>query len=112
MNNCYIIPEQFTVQAHPDLFGGGGAIKRGTIIKVYSWHTLSKRAQNIIPVYSWHTLSKRAQNIIPVYTVDIHFQNAHKTHKKLLSKRAQNTQKTAMTRTLHVRLLRCWRYNT
>ena len=44
------------------LRGGGGAKKWGTVIPVYSWHTLSKRTQNIIPVYSWHTVSKRAQN--------------------------------------------------
>ena len=36
--------------------------------------------KTVIPVYSWHTLSKRAQNI-QIYTVDIHFQNAHKTQK-------------------------------
>ena len=42
--------------------GGGGVCQKwGTVIPVYSWHTLSKRAQNIISVYSWHTLSKRAQ---------------------------------------------------
>ena len=41
------IPEQFTVKAHPALFEGrGGAKKWGTVIPVYSWHTLSKRAQN------------------------------------------------------------------
>ena len=56
------IPEQFTVKAHPALIEGEGWAKRwGTVIPVYSWHTLSKRTQNIIPVYSWHTLSKRAQ---------------------------------------------------
>ena len=62
----WLIPEQFTVKAHPALFEGeegrGWAKKWGTVIPVYSWHTLSKRAHNIIPVYSWHTLSKRAQN--------------------------------------------------
>ena len=42
--------------------GERGAKKWGTVIPVYSWHTLSKHAQNIIPVYSWHTLSKRVQN--------------------------------------------------
>ena len=42
--------------------GEGVSQKWGTVIPVYSRHTLSKRAQNIIPVYSWHTLSKRAQN--------------------------------------------------
>ena len=51
------------------LNGRGGAKNWGTVIPVvYSWHTLSKRAQNIIPVYSWHRLSKCAQNIIPVYS--------------------------------------------
>ena len=71
---CKFIPEQFTVKAHPASFEGKG---RGapkmrhcysSFIPVNSWHTLSKRAQNIIPVYSWHALSKRAQNIIQVYT--------------------------------------------
>ena len=63
-----IIPEQFTVKPHPALFGVGEGRwvshkKWGTIIPVYSWHTLSKRAQNIIPVYSWHIFfSKRTQH--------------------------------------------------
>ena len=47
------------------LRGGGWAKKWGTVI----------------PVYSWHTLSESAQHIIPVYSVCIHFQNAHKTQK-------------------------------
>ena len=46
----------------PALFEGEGSQKWGTVIPVYSWHKLSKRAQNLLPVYSWHTLWKRAQN--------------------------------------------------
>ena len=42
----YFIPEQFTVKAHPALFEKGWAKKWGTVIPVYSWHTLSKHAQN------------------------------------------------------------------
>ena len=67
-NIIIIFPEQFTVKAHSALFEGDGkgwAKKWGTVIPVYSWHTLSKWA---------------AQNIIPVYS-DIHFQNALKTQK-------------------------------
>ena len=57
----YLIPEQFIVKAQPALFvgSGRGAKKWGTVILVYSWHTLPKRAQNIIPVYSWHKLLKK-----------------------------------------------------
>ena len=47
------VPEQFTVKVHPALFEGDEerwAKKWGTVIPVYSWHTLSKRARNIIPV--------------------------------------------------------------
>ena len=48
--NIYIIPEQFTVKAHPALFEGDGegSQKWGIVIPVYcnSWHNLSKRAQN------------------------------------------------------------------
>ena len=50
-----IIPEEFTVKAHPALFeveGEGSAKNWGTVIPVYSWNTLSKCTQNIIPVYS------------------------------------------------------------
>ena len=41
----------------------GEPLKRGTVIPVLQLDIqLSKCAQNIIPVYSWHTLSKCAQN--------------------------------------------------
>ena len=50
-----IIPEQFTVTAHPALFAGRSQ-KWGTTIPVYNRHTHSK----LIPVNSWHTLSKHA----------------------------------------------------
>ena len=66
-NVIFIIPEQFTVKAHPAYLKGRGE----------GW---AKKWGTVIPVYSWHTLSKRAQNIIPFY-IDIHFQNALKTQK-------------------------------
>ena len=49
LNHLNCIPEQFTVKAHPALFEGEGegvSQKWGTVIPIYSWHTLSKRAQN------------------------------------------------------------------
>ena len=41
--HLHYIPEQFTVKAHPALFGGGVSHKKeSTIIPVYSWHTFFK----------------------------------------------------------------------
>ena len=60
-----IIPEQFTVKAHPALFEGEGGepkLRHYIIFQSTTDIHIQKRAQNIIPVYSWHTLSKHKKN--------------------------------------------------
>ena len=68
-----IIPEQFTVKAHPASFDGERRGRRG-----------EPKNEALLFQSTVDILSKRAQNITVFQsTVDIHFQNAHKTHKKL-----------------------------
>ena len=57
--NQKIIPEQFTVKAHPALFEGRGEEEEPKNEGLLFQPTIDIHILKI-PVYSWHTLSKRA----------------------------------------------------